>query len=362
MRTKISKPKINGVIYHPESIERWDSLDNDRSETNYGRQTSCDINDAKKFAEKLLEDGIDYENHPPVFYDIETRERLQGEMRFLASGMIDQQDWNMCGVEFESIRARIKFCTKSNNKKNPIDRDNNIEDIEAAVRDLMDVDRLEGISIDETWIEREVKDMSEGSGDISRIVKNRLIATLITELHASNGLKKSKGGERYLKWNRSVEDRLESLYKTGKKNNKTIDSWYDEVFSDKNKISLCIEHFTFNSLYYKIIKTLPKASHDTGDYNKQKPVNLAFSVIPPTSKKTDLNKIRESMFTWNLFNLETEYLAMKPLIVENGRPVEMERRHFPWNHPDARHVFIPQDKVNETDSYALIRVKNRGFN
>ena len=39
------------------------------------------------------------------------------------------------------------------------------------------------------------------------------------------------------------------------------------------------------------------------------------------------------MFTWNLFNLETEYLAMKPLIVENGRPVEMERRHFPWNHP-----------------------------
>tara|TARA_Y100001973_G_C5155680_1_gene310593 strand:- start:175 stop:1263 length:1089 start_codon:yes stop_codon:yes gene_type:complete len=362
MRTKISKPKIDGVIYHPEKIERWDSLDNDRSETNYGRQTSCDINDAKKFAEKLQEDGIDYDSHPPVFYDIETRERLNGEMRYLASGMIDQQDWNMCPVEFETLRSRIKFCTKSNNKKNPIDRDNNIEDIEAAVRDLMDVDRLEGISIDETWIEREVDDMSEGSGDISPTVKNRLIAKLITELHATHGIKKSKGGERYLKWDRSVSDRLTDLYKKGKKNKKTIDPWYNEVFADKNKVTICLEHYTFNSLYYKLIKSLKKASHDTGEYNKQRPVNLAFSVKPPTSKKKDLNEIRESMFTWNLFNLETEYLSVRPMIVENGRPVEMERRHFPWNHPDARHVFIPQDKVNETDSYSLIRVKNRGFN
>ena len=75
-------------------------------------------------------------------------------MRFLASGLINQQDWNMCPVEFDSLRARIK-CTKSNNKKNPIDRDNTIEDIEAAVRELMTVDKLEGIIIDETWIERE---------------------------------------------------------------------------------------------------------------------------------------------------------------------------------------------------------------
>ena len=362
MRTKISKPKINGVIYHPESIERWDSLDNDRSETNYGRQTSCDINDAKKFAKKLQEDGIDYKNHPPVFYDIETRERLNGEMRYLASGLINQQDWNMCPVEFDSLRARIKFCTKSNNKKNPIDRDNTIEDIEAAVRELMTVDKLEGISIDETWIEREVHDMSDGSGDISPTVKNRLIATLVTEIHGAHGIKKSKGGERFLKWDRSVKDRLLDLYNMGHKCNKTMDPWYDEVFVDKNKITLCLEQFTFNSLYYKILKSLPSASHDSGEYNKQKPVNLAFSVKPPTSKKKDLNEIRQSMFTKYLFDFETEYLSTRPMIVENGRPVEMERRHFPWNHPDARHVFIPQDKVNETDSYALIRVKNRGFN
>ena len=360
--SKIANPSIRGVLYHDDVMRPWSDLNNDTSETNYGRRTSCSVETVNKFAKRLTEEGIDFVNHPPVYVDAMTGARLDGELRWLASQKIGQQEWNMCSVSFDDARARIEFCTKINNRKNPIDRDNCIADIESAVRELWKLDILENKPVDDAWFRKEVYEMSDGSGDISTREKNKLIATFTTELHAKYGIKQSKGGERFLQWKRSVFNRIDAMYTAGVRDNRTLDPWYYEVFKNKNKIVVCLEHYTFNSVTYKIIESLEKCSHISGEYNLQEPVNFAFSVNIPTDKDTTLDDVRESMFTVLLTQLEEYLLAMKPQIAIGGRMYDMKRKHFPWNHPDARHVFIPQDKVTETDPYSFIRIPNRGFN
>ena len=357
-------PKIRGVTYGITEIMRWDSLDNDRSETNYGRQKSVSIDLAKTFAKRLDKNGIDFANNPPVYYDAITKERLDGEMRYLASKemSVPQETWNMCPVTFKNEQARIEFCVKINNREKALDRDNSILDIETAVRTIWTTRTLDGIETTEEWLRKETKYLSEGSGDITQKMIEGLIATFVTELHADQGLIKSKGGDRFLSWNRSVFNRLNALYKLGMKKGKTLDPWYKNVFKNRDKIVVCVEQYTFNSVVYKLIKSIKDASHASGDYSLQKPVNLAFSIEIPTQKGVTLNDVRVKMFSKYLRDLENQLLSMQPLMVIGREHISMDRKHFPWNHPDAEHVFIPQDKVNETDSYSLIRIKNREFN
>lgn len=357
-------PNIRGVSYGITKIMRWDSLDNDRSETNYGRQTSASIDLAKKFAKRLDQNGLDFVNKPPVYYDAITMERLDGELRYLASKemTVPQETWNMCPVSFENEEARIEFCVKINNRQNPIDRDNTIEDIETAVRTIWQRRTLDGIETTEEWLRSETKYLCEGSGEISNKMRDSLIATFITELHADKGLVKTKGGDRFLEYNRSVFKRLNDMHRIGVAKNKKLDPWYYDVFKNNKKIVVCIEEYTFDSVVYKLIKSIEKASHKSGEISLQSPVNIAFSIKIPTKKGVTLDDVRLKMFTKYLYLLENQLLSMKPLLVNGRNHIEMERKHFPWNHPDAQHVFIPQDKVNESDAYSLIRIKNREFN
>ena len=357
-------PKIPGVFYGACSETNWEYLDNDTSETNYGRQISCSMETATKFKIRIEEEGYQPDKHPPVFYDAKNKQRIDGELRFLASGLLRRPTWNMCPVSFANERARVLFSTKINNRKNPIARDTDILDVESAVRDLWSIDVAAGISIDEHWIEYWVDDLAEGTGDISPKQLGRLKANLITELHAKNGIQKVKGGDRYLEWKRSVFARLDSLYKLGTKDNKTLDPWYFDIFKNKKEKVVCLEHYTFNSVIYKIIESFNDTftRDKSGDISLQNPVHFAFAVNIPKDKNKTLLDVRREMFTDLLRDLENSLLAMRPQVMVNGRSVDMERKHFPWNHPDAQHVFIPQDKVNETDAFSLIRVNNREFN
>lgn len=321
---------------------RWDILNNDE---NSGRKVSVSQEDINKFADQLDRKGI-LTDKEPFYYDVDNLDRIDGELRYRTSKVLGIAGWMGQPTKFANERAKRKFATIINNNDADINRDNTIQDIEAAVEDLMQIDIEDGIVIDDTWIKNEVKDLCTGSGSITGKQREGLINKFISKVQTSTG--KFASAKRYTNFKKSIETHHLAHWKDLKDKDSSFeyDSWYDNFVGEEN--TLCLEEFTWNSTIYKIMNKLPSC------LQQGIPMNLLMCVNVPSNPKADfdLNEKRMEIFEKLLPKLEDQLLSMNPFF---------PREKFPWNDPRAEHRFIAQDTTNEK-VWDLIKVKNRNFN
>lgn len=334
---------IPGVSFPsgPHYME-WDSLNHYE---NSGRKVSVSQENVNKFVDQLCRKGIQTDKEP-VYYDVDTKDREDGEMRFQGSKLLKIKGWICQPVKFANKRAKRKFATIINNNDADINRDNTIQDIEAAVEDLMDIDKKDGIIIDDTWIRNEVEDLCQGSGGINGKQREGLIRRLISKLECSTG--KCASATRYREFNTSIEKHILANFAALKDEdpNFEYDDWYDEYGGEEN--TLCLEGYTWNSVQYKILNKLQMCLH------QNIPMHFLLCVQVPANPKADfdLNEKRREIFEKNLPKLEDQLLSLNPFF---------PREKFPWNDSRAEHRFIQQDTTNE-GLWELIKIKNRHYN
>lgn len=334
---------VEGVSFPsgPHYME-WNSLNHFE---NSGRKVSVSQEDINKFAEQLRRKGI-LTDKEPVYYDVDTKDREDGELRYQVSNSLKITGWMCQPVKFANKRAKRKFATIINNNDADINRDNNIQDIEAAVEDLMEIDIKDGIIIDDDWISKEVKDLCRGSGSITGKQREALINKFISKIQTTTG--KFASAKRYTSFKKSIETHHLSHWATKKVDDPDFeyDDWYDTFVSEEN--TLCLEEFTWNSTVYKILNKMPSC------IQQNIPLNLLLCVNVPVNPKADfdLNEKRREIFEKLLSKLEDQLLSMNPYF---------PRERFPWNDPRAEHRFIAQDTTNE-GIWDLIKVKNRHYN
>lgn len=346
--------ELAGVTFpSPPSIKRWDELApyeiHENTTENAGREISCTQDVAKQFADQLKRRGIDYETHDPVYYDVDTNQRIDGHMRFLASGILGHEEWRMQGVKFANKRAKWKFALIVNNCDNEINRDNTVADVERAIKKLWTIDQSNGIIITSEWIRSEVESCCEGSGSITTNMKEKLISSFELQLRMESG--SFQTAERYISWRRSTSDWLDDLsiqYTKGIK----VDPWIPEYWENEQQHTLTLEEYTFNSIVYKLLRDMAEIFKQEAKHGIKLPLSICFSVNPPKKGKCLFDK-RNDMFEVFINRVENQLLTLNPMF---------SRENFPWNHPDAQHRFIPQDSENEPDPRQLVKIKNRGFN
>lgn len=340
------QPRDCGVpgVSFPRKAEytKWNGLNNDE---NSGRKVSVTQEDIHKFADQLDRKGV-LTDKEPFYFDVDDLDRIDGELRYRTSLHLGIDGWMGQPTKFANRRAKRKFATIINNNDADINRDNTIQDIEAAVEDLMEIDIDDGIVIDDTWIRNEVEDLCQGSGSITGKQREGLIHKLISKIQTSTG--KFVSAKRYQHFKKSIE--THHLANWAKQKNEDpnfeYDEWYDTYVGEEN--TLCLEEFTWNSTVYKIMNKLPAC------LQQNMPMNLLLCVNVPNHPKSDfdINEKRMEIFEKLLPKLEDQLLSMNPFF---------PREKFPWNDPRAEHRFIAQDTTNE-GIWDLIKVNNRHYN
>ena len=334
---------VHGVSFPSGPLyTEWDSLNNSE---NSGRKVSVSQEDINKFADQLDRKGV-LTDKEPFYFDVDTRDREDGELRYQTSKILGITGWMGQPVKFANKRAKRKFATIINNNDADINRDNTIQDIEAAVEDLMEIDIKDGIIIDDTWIRNEVEDLCQGSGSITGKQREGLINKFISKIQTTTG--KFASAKRYTHFKKSIESHHLAHWATKKIDDPDFeyDDWYDTFVGEEN--TLCLEEFTWNSTVYKIMNKLKSC------LKQGIPMNLLLCVNVPNNPKADfdLNEKRREIFEKHLPKLEEQLLSMNEYF-----PVE----RFPWNDSRAEHRFIAQDTTNE-GVWDLIKIKNRHYN
>lgn len=340
------KPRNCGVagVSFPSSAlyTEWDRLNNDE---NSGRKVSVTQEEIHKFAEQLDRKGV-LTDKEPFYFDVDDLDRIDGELRYRTSKYLGITGWMGQPTKFANKRAKRKFATIINNNDADINRDNTIQDIEAAVEDLMDMDIKDGIVIDDNWIRNEVEDLCQGSGSITGKQREGLINKFISRVQSSTG--KFASAKRYTHFKKSIETHHLAHWAKKRNEDQTFeyDDWYDSYVGEEN--TLCLEEFTWNSTVYKIMNKLPAC------LQQNMPMNLLMCVNVPNNPRADfdINEKRMEIFEKLLPKLEDQLLSMNPFF---------PREKFPWNDPRAEHRFIAQDTTNE-GVWDLIKVRNRQYN
>jgi len=340
------KPRNCGVVgvSFPSSAlyTEWDRLNNDE---NSGRKVSVTQEEIHKFAEQLDRKGV-LTDKEPFYYDVDDLDRIDGELRYRTSKHLGITGWMGQPTKFANKRAKRKFATIINNNDADINRDNTIQDIKAAVEDLMDMDIKDGIVIDDNWIRNEVEDLCQGSGSITGKQREGLINKFISRVQSSTG--KFASAKRYTHFKKSIETHHLANWVMKRNEDQTFeyDNWYDSYVGEEN--TLCLEEFTWNSTVYKIMNKLPAC------LQQNMPMNLLMCVNVPNNPRADfdINEKRMEIFEKLLPKLEDQLLSMNPFF---------PREKFPWNDPRAEHRFIAQDTTNE-GVWDLIKVRNRKYN
>ena len=334
---------IPGVSFPfgPNYIE-WSTLNHG---VNFGRKVSVSKEDINKFSAQLDRKGI-LTDKEPFYYDVDNLDRIDGELRYQTSLRNNISGWMGQPVKFANERAKRKFATIINNNDADINRDNTIQDIEAAVEDLMEIDINNGIVIDEDWIRYEVEDLCQGSGSINGKQREGLINKFIGKVQSTTG--KFVSAKRYTSFKKSIETHHLAYWQMQRDANVNFeyDPWYDAYVGEDN--TLCLEEFTWNSTVYKILNKLPSC------LQQGIPLNLLLCVNVPTNPKSnfDINLKRKEIFEVLLPKFEDQLLSMNPFF---------PREKFPWNDPRAEHRFIAQDTTNES-VWDLIKIPNRHYN
>lgn len=335
---------IPGVSFPiSQRMKNWDSLCKESVLENLGRKVSVSTSDVDKFVASLQRNGIKVDKEP-VYYDVDTNERIDGELRYRSSMKLGISAWMMQPVKFQSLRAKRKFALVINNNDQDINRDNTIQDVEATILDLMEMDSKEGIEINSQWIKSEVEDCTRGSGTITARQRENLISSLILGLQRKTGTFVT--ATRYVEWRRSLDHYVKDQIEQYEQDGAEIDQWILDHAGESN--TLYLEEYTWSAIMYKILEKLETC------LSNKKAMNLLFAVDVPNNPKStfDLFEKRTEIFTKRLAKLEDQLMVMNQYF---------HREDFPWNYADAQHRFLSQDSTNESPR-TLVYVPNRTFN
>lgn len=286
---------------------------------NPGRAKGVNTGKVEQIVEDIRENGIDMSS-TVVYYDIDTQERINGAHRQMAAEKLNIPGWMMQGVRFDTKACKIDFATRSNNVRVPIATRPTIDDITSAVQEL----------INESYFENE-KELREtirayAKGHLSNPAQSEIYNNIIS-FNVFNGNQKFSKVMRYVTFNDEIFNKF--LINTN-------DPWIVDYYENEYEHTLYVNTDYFASRIGTILKEAESARKNG------KPLHFVFSVSAPNAKGQEtLQTKRQKVFTQALRQLENHIcgtLAMDP---------DVYRSIVPWNHPNAKHRFVPQDSQSE---------------
>ena len=244
------------------------------------------------------------------------------------------------GVRFSSPVARIRFCTRSNNRAYFQHNNTSAADVEVAVRNVLACSP----PVTKDAIGREIDFLG---WHLSESTRDNIKDKLFTE-YVCSGLEL---GVRYIPHNKNTVDLLLPKYQyiKGKVDNppKATSEWYSNIWNNPDEHCLIVYMSHVEGRIGSLMTSNQTAVNDN------KPLHILFAVPIPKGK-TSLYTKREKCFSTELFSVEERMLDAFDL-------GEKWRKDFAWNHPECQHRFVAQDSQNESFD-ELIYIPNREFN
>ena len=324
-------------------MKLWDDLTSDNM-ANPGRKGGIDFAEAEKLQKDIVNNGIDSKNGSMIYYDVDTGLKVNAFHREYTSSQLSIPGWMAQGVRFSSPVARIRFCTRSNNRVNFQHNNTSVADVEVAVRKVLACSP----PVTKDAIGKEIDflgwHLSESTRDS---IKDKLFSEYVC-----SGLKL---GVRYIPHNQNTMKLLlpKFEYVKGKVDNPPADTveWYNNIWNNPDEHCLIVYMSHVEGRIGSIMTSNQKAVND------HKPLHILFAVPVPKGK-TSLYTKREKCFSTELYSVEERML--------NGFGKEMgigefHRSKISWNHPDCQHRFVAQDSENERFD-ELIYIPNREYN
>ena len=324
-------------------MKLWDELTSD-NRSNPGRKGGVDFASAEKLQKDIVKNGIDSKNGSMIYYDVDTGLKVNAFHREYTSSRLNIPGWMAQGVRFDSPVAKIRFCTRSNNRINFQHNNTSVADVEVAVRKVLACSP----PVTKDAIGKEIDflgwHLSESTRDS---IKDKLFSEYVC-----SGVKL---GVRYIPHNQNTIKLLISKfeYVRGRAKNppaETVD-WYNNIWNNPDEHCLVIYMSHVEGRIGSIMSSNQKAVNDN------KPLHILFAVPVPKGK-TSLYTKREKCFSTELFSVEERMLNAFGKDKGIG---EFHRAMLSWNHPDCQHRFVAQDSENERFD-ELIYVPNREYN
>ncbi len=313
--------------------------------TNPGRKGGIDFVATAKLKNDIVENGINTDEGSMIYYDVDSNEKINGFHRELVCSELDIPGFMAQGVRFDSPLAKVRFCTRSNNRILLQHNNTSAADVETAVRNVLELSpppTRKSISKEVNFLGHH---LSDGTRDNIR-------DTLFAEYLCSG----VKLGIRYIPHNQNtinilIEKNFKYVKGRSKNPPKQTSAWYNEIWNNPDEHCLIVYMSNVEGRIGSLLTSNLKAVEDN------KPLHLLFAVTLPSEKQT-LQFKREKVFTTDLHTVEERILRAFGKDKGIG---EYHRSMISWNHPDCQHRFVAQDSHNENFD-DLIYVKNRQFN
>ena len=301
--------------------------------TNPGRKNGTTEKGCIALANEIDTNGINTKGDL-IYFDVDLDAKVNGGHREGASEIRGIPGWMSQGVRFRDEAARIIFANVSNIKKRMFHQNPSQADVEASVRELIDVTG----EFNEDYIRRMVNLLG---AHLDNKQKNRIIGRLVIELKFDGTIKNT---DRYQGYN---DERLKKFFSYHKSND-----WIASYLNSDTEYTLYfnMEHYTH------AIGTLIALNAEAKE--KDKPLHMVFTVgIPKERSSETLQTRREKIWSKFMPKIERDILDSVDIKVN-----DRNRECFRWNHPDCVHVAVAQDNINELPKGPFVRLKNRDFN
>jgi len=308
----------------PKHMVLWSDV---KGDFNLGRKKQLSLTKLKKMNHDIRRHGI-WSDCAVAYYDVTTGQLINAAHRKSVSIKLGILGWMMQGVSFENDTARIAFASRSNYKREDVHDVSSVEDIKAAVRDMILLEDSE------VRTDTDIKNMVKFLGKESHKTKalSDIANEIIFERQQSDG--NLSGSSRFQEWSATLVDMwIES----------SDDPWIEDVYENDSEESLYINTTEFEARVGSIITASQRAKM------ARKP--LHFLIAVPIHDRKTLETTRKEVFSDRLQNLERR--------ICNGLKLDHEKysKEFSWNHPDADHRFMPQD-AEKDDRLSTIRLKD----
>jgi len=301
---------------------------------NPGRADGIDFAKAKELMDDIKNNGINMEEGSMIYYDVDTLEKINALHREYLSSELKIPGWMAQGVRFDNEVAKIRFATKSNNRKYLPHNNTSAKDVECSVREVL---RLENNYTKKAIID-EVNDLGHHLPESTRDnITNRLLVEFIS-------CGQMKSGVRWIPHNKNTIDLL--MPKLADSQDPDTVDWYNNIWKNPDEICMIVYMSHAEGRIGALLSKNVEALDD------KKPLHILFSVPVPEGKETLASK-REKVFTTHMASIEKRVLKSMGM-------GELHRGLFRWNHVDSQHRFVEQDTNMKYNN--LVYVKNRDFN
>tara|TARA_B100000131_G_C18029691_1_gene577918 strand:- start:55 stop:1098 length:1044 start_codon:yes stop_codon:yes gene_type:complete len=320
----IYEPSTYGVegveLVGDKHMVKWSDLNGHF--VNPGRKEGINYSRVQELKDRIKEDGIDT-NGSVIYYDVDTNERINCAHRNTLSDDLKIKGWMGQGVRFSNLGSKIRFATKSNNRKGLIHNNTSIDDVECAVRELMNVE----VKYTEDYIKEQVNDIGN---HLTKKQNRKISESLIMEVRLNN---KTISHDRYHYYN---DDLVKKLL------GKIDDPWVKHYWENEDEVTYYLNAGNFES------RVGPLLSANKEAVDQEKPLHLIFSVSINNLGKDSVQDRRDNVFNKQIRFLENRILGT----FDFG---EKQRKQFAWNHPECEHRTVAQKTPENTKE--LIKVK-----